>query len=236
MNLDEFYSENEFDIWKTILGDKLHYHLGSKSSGDIFDQAIINLFPHIENKSKVLDCGCGWGGPARVLIDKLNCNVTGVTVSEKQAHSIIDFPVHHCDLNYYNLIEFYDVAIFVESFCHFKNPINILKKLHSNIGKIIIKDYVWNCEWYNENWGMYMRPKSSYVNILKKSSYEIIKINLDDTTDVVSSCEYWMNNIKKLDENLINGQVKKLKDLCTSVLNNRHMTAIHTVLIVARPV
>ena len=236
MNIDKFYSENSIDVWKKILGLKLHYHLGSKSEGDIFDQAIKNLFPYIDTGSTILDCGCGWGGPSRILMNDLKCQVTGLTISKQQAMSINDFPVNCCDLDYYNVSNCYDTAIFVESFCHLKNPKNILTQLHSRVEKIIIKDYLWNWEWYNKQWGMYMRPKSSYIDMLKTYSYEIDLIETDTTTDVISSCEYWYNNFDKIDKKLIFGQLKNLYELCCSVLSNKHMTAIHTVLVVARPV
>ena len=134
MNIDNFYSENSIDDWKLILGENLHYHAGSQSDKDIFEQAVKNLFCYIPKKSKILDCGCGWGGPAKLLINELECDVTGVTISEQQQKFIDQFVVYHADLNQYIPHEYYDIALFVESFCHLKQPEQVLHNFKNKVG------------------------------------------------------------------------------------------------------
>jgi metal-responsive CopG/Arc/MetJ family transcriptional regulator len=236
MDIDKFYSGNLPEIWEKILGPKFHYHVGSKSDNDIFDQSVKNLFSLIPKQSSVLDCGCGWGGPGKMLIEELNCNVTGITISSEQAKFISEFFVYCEDLEEYIPNKFYDIALFIESFCHLNHPQKTLSNLHDHVGKIIIKDYLWNYEWYNEKWGMYMRPGSSYINLLKKCSYEIVSCKIDDTTDIIGSCQYWFDNLKKIDKKFIVGQVKTLYELCAAVLKYKHVYQLKTATIVARPV
>jgi hypothetical protein len=238
MNIDNFYSENSIDDWKLILGENLHYHAGSQSDEDIFEQAVKNLFCYIPKKSKILDCGCGWGGPAKLLINELECDVTGVTISKQQQKFIDQFVVYHADLDQYIPHEYYNIALFVESFCHLKQPEQVLHNFKNKVGKIIIKDYLWDFDWYNDIWGMYMRSKLSYINLLKSCEYEIISIKNDKTTDIKSTCKYWFDNFKLLDKNKITGQLKNLYNLCDSALaqDSSENSFIDTVVIVARPV
>lgn len=121
-DLDEFYSENDIESWKMVVGEDLHYHLGSRSEGDIFEQTIRNLYQYIPDNSKILDCGCGWGGPAKMLMKEKNCSITGVTISKSQAEYITEFPVILDDLQIFVPTERYDVALFVESLTHVRNP------------------------------------------------------------------------------------------------------------------
>jgi cyclopropane fatty-acyl-phospholipid synthase-like methyltransferase len=117
-NIDNFYSYNSINSWIKFLGNKLHYHFGifTDPNVDPFDKAVFELFKYIPANSKVLDCGCGWGGPGKLLKEKLNCYVTGITISKTQSEFIKDFPVIHADLNFFKPHNYYDVALFIESF------------------------------------------------------------------------------------------------------------------------
>ena len=114
MNLPEFYSES-IDVWKKILGQDLHYHIGW-GEGDIFYNAIEYLYQFIGEDKKVLDCGCGWGGSGKVLQRDLNCKVTGNTNSLTQYDYIknnILMNVKFTALHNYLPEDKFDAAIFI---------------------------------------------------------------------------------------------------------------------------
>ena len=82
-NLEKFYSDESIDVWKKVIGQDLHYHVGW-GDGDILFNAVEYLYQFIGENKKVLDCGCGWGGTGKVLQRDLNCKVTGITNSSTQ--------------------------------------------------------------------------------------------------------------------------------------------------------
>ena len=128
MSVGEFYDDTSPEIWKKVIGEDLHYHVGW-GEGDILYNAIEYLYQFIDRDSRVLDCGCGWGGPAKVLQRDLNCSVTGVTISEVQYNYIkenLRLDVIHSDLHEYQPTKKYDVCLFIESFCHLDNPLKVL--------------------------------------------------------------------------------------------------------------
>lgn len=232
MNTSQFYTENSLEDWKQVLGSKMHYHLGSQSNDDIFDQAIRNLYKHIPQNANILDCGCGWGGVANLLQQELNATVTGVTNSLQQYHYTA-FPTHHTDIHDFIPTEHYDVALFIESFCHFAQPNIVLNNIKSHTNKIIIKDYLWNTDWYNSVWQMYFRTQSSYEKLITDCGYTITDIYTDTTTDVYNSCLFWYNNIQTLPPESITGQIETLKILSQGVLE--YGPNIQMLVIVAQP-
>ena len=115
MNIKEFYSDESIDVWKRVIGQDLHYHIGW-GEGDILYNAIEYLYQFIGENKKVLDCGCGWGGSGKVIQRDLNCKVTGITNSSTQYDYIkdnISMDVKLTDLHNYTPQDEYDVAIFI---------------------------------------------------------------------------------------------------------------------------
>ncbi len=220
MGVKTFYDNNNTESWKVVLGEDLHYHIGSKSDGDIFKQAIFDLYQHIPDGSSVLDCGCGWGAPARMLMNDKNCKITGVTISDKQAEYITDFPVINTDLQKYTPDTNYDVALFVESFCHLRDPFTVLKNIKNNVNKIVIRDYIWPTVWYNNVWKMMFYPKNFWVKILSESGFSVDLIEEDKNATIFATCEYWYNNIQKLNREEVVGHIQNLETLCITVLNH----------------
>lgn len=219
-DIEKFYSENDIEDWKIVLGEDLHYHLGSKSDGDIFEQSIRNLYNYIPQGSKILDCGCGWGGPANLLIEERKCEITGVTISRSQAGYITKFPVILEDLLKFVPTEKYDVALFVESLTHIQNPAIVLKNIHDYVDKIVIKDYTWEHRFYNPVWGMQFYPKNEFIQILENSGYTVDSCEEDDQVDIFKTCSLWYENIQKLDPIKITGHLRALELLSISVLNH----------------
>ena len=103
MEVDEFYDDTLPETWKKVIGNDLHYHVGW-GDGDILYNAVRHLYQFIDTNSSVLDCGCGWGGTGKVLKRDMDCEVTGVTISQVQSDYILDnnlFPVVLSDLHDY---------------------------------------------------------------------------------------------------------------------------------------
>lgn len=217
MDLDDFYSRESIELWEQVLGPKMHYHFGIPNNiNDPFDQAIINLTPFISPESKVLDCGCGWGGPGKFLQENLNCDVTGVTISKTQSEYIKQFKTIHSDLHDFIPQETYDIAMFIESYTHLNNP----KKIFSNFGKkidnIVIKDYLCVNYVLLEEWNMHLRTKQMFIDELESSGYEVTYFN--EIKDFWQpGIDFWYNGLMKLNPMSIRGQLKGLFQLCYRV-------------------
>ena len=213
MNLDDFYSADT-KLWKAILGEKMHYHHAVHSEvNDPFDQAIIDLFPFIKNKSKVLDCGCGWGGPGKLIQKELNCEVTGVTISKAQYEYIQDFKVIHEDLETFTPDRKYDIAMFIESYNHLQNSSDMLKKFYDNVDSILIKDFIGPYEEEIPEWKGRIRTKPVFIQELKGAGYQV-KEYYEIENFSQPAIDFWMKNLMALNPVYITGQFKELFDLC----------------------
>jgi SAM-dependent methyltransferase len=87
MRAPDYYDNMTPEEWKPILGDDLHYHFGFYEDGMSFEvglrYAVRRLFPLLDTGPRVLDIGCGWGGPARELAAS-GYDVSCVTNSKRQ--------------------------------------------------------------------------------------------------------------------------------------------------------
>ena len=202
-----FYTDNPLEVWQTVLGPSMHYHVGG-------DQAVRDLYPYIDNNSNILDIGCGWGGPARLLSTEKQCECHGVTNS-KQQYNHYPYTVSLADANTYTPDDNYDTTIFIESLCHLTPQ--ILTNIRPHTNKLIIKDYLSPFNWYNKQWEMYMRDESTYKSIL--SDYTITHLEITKSKDVYNSSLYWYNNILSLNPNQITHQIETLQHLTGQVVD-----------------
>lgn len=81
-DLDDFYR----DVW----GDHLHHGLwlnGNESVQEATTQMIEQVIEHggLTGAATLCDIGCGYGATARYLHERYGMDVTGITLSEKQA-------------------------------------------------------------------------------------------------------------------------------------------------------
>jgi 27-O-demethylrifamycin SV methyltransferase len=76
------------DAWRHILGDNFHLGYFENGEGNL-DEATERLvdkmasYGNIASQSRVLDVGCGVGGPAIHLHEKLGCSIVGISTSQK---------------------------------------------------------------------------------------------------------------------------------------------------------
>lgn len=152
-DLNAFYSSVPIEELQKILGKHLHFHFGYFSGKEELEfglrQTVRNFYPHINNGSRVLDAGCGWGGPAKMLIKEKDCLVRGLTVSLPQAVYCQSLGIDAClhDLENEDVKEEYDVIFMLEVLEHIRDKARLLKRLRHHAPLLILstscvsKDY-----------------------------------------------------------------------------------------------
>ncbi len=144
IDLDAFYSEETIDEWKQIIGEDLHYHFGYFTGNENLEtglhQTVRNFYPHIPVGSRVLDVGCGWGGPAKMLKEQRHCTVQGVSISAAQVAycQSIGVDVWQCDIEQDALGGTYDVVFMLEVLSHIRNKVEVLAKLRPLAPRLVI--------------------------------------------------------------------------------------------------
>ena len=205
MEVDEFYDDTLPEIWKKVIGNDLHYHVGW-GDGDILYNAVKHLYQFIDKKSSVLDCGCGWGGTGKVLKRDMDCEVTGVTISQVQSDYISDnnlFPVVLSDLHDYIPNKVYDVCLFVESFCHLKSPQKVLSNISESTNKIILREYHMKSnehpKKYVDNWLMNIYHIDEICSFFGELDFKLTYEEEHYYYSLEPTVEYWLQNLDKLD-------------------------------------
>ena len=150
VDMNAFFSEVEIELWKKILGPELHYHFGYFENGvsveDAMRQTVRNFFRFIPSGCRLLDAGCGWGGPARLLEAEHGCKVVGVTVSQAQALYCREqgIETHWIDLETGVPDGDFDVALFLESLEHMVAKREILARVAERCSRVIVSSNTWN--------------------------------------------------------------------------------------------
>ena len=123
-------------VWRPILGKDMNYHFGYFKDVDDRDYekglraTVAKLAAHIPKGSRVLDMGCGWGGPARQLMKEFGCKVQGITNSSVQAkYSQLRNPVKVLDVEKKEINGTFDVLWLLESFEHILDKKKLLKRI-----------------------------------------------------------------------------------------------------------
>ena len=233
MSVGEFYDDTSPEVWKKAIGEDLHYHVGW-GEGDILYNAIEYLYPFIGRDSKVLDCGCGWGGPAKVLKRDLNCEVTGVTISKVQydyVKSNVPIEIIYSDLHDYNPSDRFDVCLFIESFCHLENPLKVLYNIRDCSNKIILREYHLKSDDYPkkyvDSWLMNIYKKDEMISLFDKIGFKLTFDENHYDYSLEPTLNYWLDNLKKIDNsekthhiNTLEFSARYLKKNLNQVLND----------------
>ena len=223
MEVDEFYDDTSPEIWRKVIGNDLHYHVGW-GDGDILYNAVKHLYQFIDKKSSVLDCGCGWGGTGKVLKRDMGCEVTGVTISQVQSDYISDnnlFPVVLSDLHDYTPDKIFDVCLFVESFCHLKSPQKVLSNISDSTSKIILREYHMKSnehpKRYVDNWLMNIYHLDEICSFFGKLDFKLTYEEEHYDYSLEPTVEYWLQNLDKLDS------IEKTKHIQLLELSARYL-------------
>jgi hypothetical protein len=205
-SVSEFYDDTPAKLWKKVIGDDLHYHLGW-GDGDIFYNSIKYLYQFIPKNSKILDCGCGWGGPAKVLLRDLNCKITGVTNSEVQYDYVkenIPIEVVHADLHEYKPKGKYDICLFVESFTHLVNPEKVLYNISECSDNIVLRAYHLKGgeqpKNYIESWLMNLYETDKFISLFDKFGFDLEFNEEHFHYALEPSVDYWLDNLNIMDD------------------------------------
>ena len=223
MEVDKFYDDTSPEIWRKVIGNDLHYHVGW-GDGDILYNAVKHLYQFIDKKSSVLDCGCGWGGTGKVLKRDMGCEVTGVTISQVQSDYISDnnlFPVVLSDLHDYTPDKIYDVCLFVESFCHLKSPQKVLSNISNSTNKIILREYHMKSnehpKKYVDNWLMNIYHIDEICSFFGELDFKLTYEEEHYDYSLEPTVEYWLQNLDKLDS------IEKTKHIQLLELSARYL-------------
>ena len=120
-------------LYRELWGVHIHhgYWLAGTESKEQAQERLIEVLAHSANVAgaKVLDVGCGIGGPAMYLTHRFGAKVTGITISVVQAQtaaalaaaSQTDVRFAVMDAEHMCLSDSYDVVFAMESISHFED-------------------------------------------------------------------------------------------------------------------
>ena len=218
-NVQEFYTQNPLKVWKKVLGPSMHYHFGG-------DDAVRELYSYIDKDSTLLDVGCGWSGPAKLLREERNISID--TLSNSEQHQ----PTYLCDIHSFIPTKQYHTTLFFESLTHFDDAPTVLNNLRAHTNQIVIRDFTMQQDGYHKEWNMYIRTPPSWYQLLS-SQYEITHLFVTPTNQqIVETCKYWYDNILTLPFNQMHGHILLLRQLCEHVL--QYGSPFNSITIVAK--
>ena len=204
---EQLYESNIQEQWDWLLYPvNHHYHFGIKGpSSNIFENAIYqNVFPFIKYNSRVLDGGCGWGGPAEMLTKYKKCKVTAVSNSRGQIDHIKKrrqgIRALKKDLNTFAPLRSYDVALFYESLCHVQKSERILKKISRRTKNLLIIDHISvETPYYNPYWMMQFETLDGLCKKVERVGYKIqYAADLNFGKYLVPSSLYWKKRLENI--------------------------------------
>lgn len=168
---EELY-DHVTDAWQDIMGN--NFHFGYFENPDVpltqATNALIDKMAslaEITEDTRILDVGCGIGGPAMYLFEKYKCSICGITTSEKgietarkrsQSHDRLKFKVAD-GTNNGEADGSYDIVWVMES-SHLMNQSALLQECYRVLkpkGTLLLCDLMY----------VYNEPISNVIKILK---------------------------------------------------------------------
>lgn len=215
------YEYNPIQEWEEFLGEvDMHYHYGIH--GD-FKASIRNLiFPHVCYGSKVLDAGCGWGGPARMLRDIKGCTVHCLTNSPSQ-HKYLEgeFKTIDADLEIYEPTERYDVIMHYETMCYVNDKDRLINAYNNWTDNLVMVEYYSKeNKSYSDMWDFYLHPLDNICESISNNGFTVVKCDdLPYEDYLIPSVSYWYSRLKDMPVNF-DTQLGVVKRWCADVLSD----------------
>jgi cyclopropane fatty-acyl-phospholipid synthase-like methyltransferase len=223
-NLRSFYNL-PVRFWQKVLGDGMHFHLGHYSSADdslerSMEAAVQSLAERIARQPirRILDLGCGWGGPAFQLATKWEAEVLGFTISPSQANfvnsraRVTGIPVRGetLDLETFDFqgIGKFEVLWMCEALEHIADRRRFLSRLREAASKESHLAITMNCrspnipraEFYNEFMGIQpLETAEDLFRLLADTGWNIY-INQDCSSLTLPTWAHWIKNLTLVKE------------------------------------
>lgn len=173
--VEKFYNENT-DKFMEVYGEIIQA-FRTKNVNDYLDYTIESA--ELMDGQKILDAGCGVGGPASYFASKLNVEVQGLTISDVQttrskdviASKVLKGSVNIQQGDYHEIISIFgkdrfDRILFLESFGHSQNQVQLIESAYKCLkpgGILYIKD-LFKREHPNEEDGVKIDAIISEIN------------------------------------------------------------------------
>lgn len=229
-DLDNFYSQDSISEWKQIIGEDLHYHFGYFSGSEDLEtglkQTVRNFYPYINPGSRVLDIGCGWGGPSKMLSQERQCSVVGTTISVEQAKYCqnIGLNVRTQDVETTEIDGDYDLVFMLEVLSHIRDKSSLLRRLRSLAPRLILSvnciadNYVGERTTFGES--MILCTTSELKQYLEQAGWEI-KFMQNKRFQSLRTIVLWKQNLDRVyGEIQPRGQLATLRSLVDIALQS----------------
>ncbi|MEL6903410.1 MAG: class I SAM-dependent methyltransferase, partial [Cyanobacteria bacterium J06606_4] len=238
ISVGEFYDTQRIDLWRQVLGHKMHYHFGffedchqrrdrkdtinEVTSNAAFDRAVSELYPFIHRGGRVYDIGCGWGGPALQLRTERGCQVEGITISKTQAQycAAQGLQVRHGNVEETLPPGYFDCMIMMESLCHVQDKLRLLKSLRLFGKKLVIRAHCQDRHPTSRNFGgtMLMNSSLQLRSLVEQAGWTIVHWQ-NRRLESMPSVLVWQQRLKSIPPS-DDRHLETLRDFCNRVVTH----------------
>ena len=235
ISVGKFYDTQRIDLWRRVLGHKMHYHFGlfeglfedcHRLPGEenvidaAFDRAVSELYPFIAKGSRVYDIGCGWGGPALQLKAERGCQVEGITVSQTQAQycTARGLQVRHGNVEETLPPGYFDCVLMMESLCHVQDKLRLLKRLRLFGKKLVIRAHCQDRHPTSRNFGgtMLMTSSPQLRSLVEQAGWTIVHWQ-NRRLESMPSVLVWQRRLQSIPPS-DDRHLETLRDFCDRVV------------------